>query len=111
MFVSKFAPYFDGIPVLDMDDEDSDDSVLGEFKEIGQELMSAFVSSKKNPKHLNFEEYLCRYEEKLKEYEIPDIDGAIDSFKNAMAALETPATVTPTAPEIVSIVSGMLYCK
>ena len=37
MFVSKFAPYFDGIPVLDMDDEDSDDSILGEFKEIGQE--------------------------------------------------------------------------
>lgn len=94
MLVSKFAPYFDGVPVLDMDDEDSDDSVLGAFKEVGEELMSAFVSSKKNPKHFDFEEYLYRYEEKLGDYVIPDIESAIESFKNIMAAQET-STVAP----------------
>ena len=39
MLVTKFAPYFDGVPVLDVDDdEDSDDSVLGAFKEVGEQF-------------------------------------------------------------------------
>ena len=94
--VSKFAPFFDGVPILDMDDKDRDDSLLGEFKEIGVELKSAFVSSNKNSKYLIFEEYLCRYEEKMKEYEMPDIEAAIDSFKDAMAALNVSDTMTNT---------------
>ena len=92
MLVSKFAPYFDGVPVLDMVNEDSDDSVLGAFKEVGQELMSAFVSSKKNPKHFDFKEYMSRYDEKLEEFIIPDIESAVESFKNVMASQETPAS-------------------
>lgn len=100
MLVIKFAPYFDGVPVLDIDDEeDSDDSVLGAFKEVGQELKEAFISSKKDSKHFDFDEYMYRYEEKLEEYIIPDINGAIESFKSAMAAQEPTATAT-AAPVI-----------
>lgn len=102
MLVVKFAPYFDGVPVLDIDDdEDSDDSVLGAFKEVGQELKEAFISSKKDSKHFDFEEYMYRYEEKLEEYIIPDINASIESFKSAMATQEP--TATATAP--VSMVS------
>lgn len=48
MLVIKFAPYFDDIPVLDVDDNYNDDSVVGAFKEVGKELRLAFVSSKKS---------------------------------------------------------------
>ena len=98
MLVTKFAPYFDGVPVIATEEEDRDDSVLGAFKEVGQELMSSFVSSKKGSKHFTFEEYLCRYEEKINEYAIPDIDSAIESFKNAMVALDQ-------SPEMVAVTS------
>lgn len=95
MLVIKFAPYFDGVPVLDIDDdEDSDASVLGAFKEVGQELKEAFISSKKDSKHFDFDEYMYRYEEKLEEYIIPDINVAIESFKSAMAAQAPTATAT-----------------
>ena len=101
MLVIKFAPYFDGVPVLDIDDdEDSDDSVLGAFKEVGQELKEAFISSKKDSKHFDFDEYMYRYEEKLEEYIIPDINVAIESFKSAMAAQEP--TITATAAPVVA---------
>ena len=109
LLVSKFAPYFDGVPVLDMDDEDRDDSLWGEIKAIGEELKSEFVSSNKISKHLNFEEYLRRYEGKLNEYEMPDIEGAIDSFKNAMAALNVPATIPPSITETTPIVSTQSF--
>lgn len=89
MLVTKFAPFFDGVPVLDIDDdEDSDDSVLGAFKEVGQELKEAFISSKKSSTYFSFEDYLSRYEEKIDDYVMPDIDSAIESFKNSMAAQE-----------------------
>jgi len=92
MLVTKFAPYFDGVPVLDVDDdEDSDDSVLGAFKEVGQELREAFISSKKGSNHFDFDEYLYRYSEKIEEYIMPDIVSAIENFNNAMAAQDTPA--------------------
>ena len=108
MLVIKFAPYFDGVPVLDIDDdEDSDDSVLGAFKEVGQELKEAFISSKKDSKHFDFDEYMYRYEEKLEDYIIPDINGAIESFKSAMATQEPTTTATASvavvSPTEVSI--------
>lgn len=103
MLVTKFAPYFDGVPVLDVDDdEDSDDSVLGAFKEVGQELKEAFISSKKGSNHFDFDEYLYRYSEKIKEYILPDIDSAIESFNSAMAAQETTATPVAETPVVVA---------
>lgn len=115
MLVSKFAPYFDGVPVLDMDDEDYDDSVLGMFKEVAQEFRSVFVSSKKDSKHFDFEEYLYRYEGKFAEYVIPDIDGAIESFKNTMSALDnhtsaTVATHNPATDVSITAFSDDIEC-
>ena len=105
MLVTKFAPYFDGVPVLDVDDdEDSDDSVLGAFKEVGQELKEAFISSKKGSNHFDFDEYLYRYSEKIEEYIMPDIDSAIESFNSVMAAQD--ATATPVAETPVAVASA-----
>ncbi len=105
MLVTKFAPYFDGVPVLDVDDdEDSDDSVLGAFKEVGQELKEAFISSKKGSNYFDFDEYLYRYAEKIEEYIMPDIDSAIESFNSAMVAQET--TATPVAETPVAVASA-----
>lgn len=103
--VTKFAPYFDGVPVLDVDDdEDSDDSVLGAFKEVGQEMKEAFISSKKGSNHFDFDKYLYRYSEKIEEYIMPDIDSAIESFNSVMAAQE--ATATPVAENPVAVASA-----
>ena len=103
--VIKFAPFFDGVPVLDIDDdEDSDDSVLGAFKEVGQELKEAFISSKKGAKKFDFDEYLYRYDEKIDEFIMPDVDSAVENFKNTMAQ-ETPvasATVATSAPTVAA---------
>lgn len=94
LLIAKFAPFFDGVPVLDIDDDDdSDDSLLGEFKEIGQEFKEMFISSKKDKSRIDLDEYLYRYDEKIDEYVFPDIDSAIESFKNAMAVHGTPAAV------------------
>lgn len=104
--VIKFAPFFDGVPVLDMyDDEDSDDSVLGAFKEVGQELKEAFISSKKDPKKFDFDEYLYRYDEKIDEFIMPDITSAIENFKNTMASQEVAVAsvaAVSTAPAVTA---------
>lgn len=100
--VIKFAPFFDGVPVLDIyEDDDSDDSVLGAFKEVGQELKEAFISSKKGSKKFDFDEYLYRYDEKIDDFVMPDVNSAIENFKNTMAMQEAPAT--PTVPVTVPI--------
>ena len=97
--VIKFAPFFDGVPVLDIyEDDDSDDSVLGAFKEVGQELKEAFISSKKGSKKFDFDEYLYRYDEKIDDFIVPDVNSAIENFKSTMAAQEAPAT--PVAPAV-----------
>ncbi|MGM9646401.1 MAG: zinc ribbon domain-containing protein [Eubacteriales bacterium] len=93
MLVAKFAPFFDGVPVLEInDDEDSDDSLLGEL--LG-EFKETFISSKKSSTHFDFDSYLYRYEEKLEKYIMPDIDSAIESFKNAMSIQEPSVVNTP----------------
>ena len=88
LLVIKFAPFFDGTPVLYLSDENNDDSLLGAFKEIGQELKSAFISTKSKSTKLNFEEYLSRYQEQFENYIIPDVGSAIDNFENAISNRE-----------------------
>lgn len=106
MLVTKFAPFFDGVPVLDIDEDDnSDDSLLGAFKEVGQELKEAFISAKKNPNHFDFEEYMSRYDEKIENYTMPDIDSAIESFKSAMATQEPPVTAAGVVPTAIPVQS------
>lgn len=89
MLVIKFAPYFDGSPVLKLAEEEKDDSIVGAFKEMGKELKDAFVSSKKRPTDFNFEEYLNRYEEKIKEYIVPDVNSSIENFKSVTSDQKT----------------------
>ena len=99
--VTKFAPYFDGVPVLDVED-DAEESVLGAFKEVGRELRSAFIASPKASKHFDFEDYMCRYEEQLDDFVMPDIDSAIASFRNVTSVRESssaaPQTKTVVCP-------------
>ena len=85
LLVIKFAPYFDGTPVLYLTDENNDDSLLGAFKEIGQELKSSFITTERSSTGFHFEEYLYRYKEQFENYIIPDIDSAIENFENAMS--------------------------
>ena len=92
MLVSEFAPYFDGVPVLEMDDdEDRDDSVLDTFKEVWQESKEAFFSSLKGSNRFDFDEYLERYSDKIEEYLMPDVDGAVEGFNRVMPEQEIPA--------------------
>lgn len=83
--VTKFAPFFDGVQVLDIDDdEDKDQSLLGIYKEVALMYKEVFISSKKSAKRFDFEDYLVRYEEQIEEYVFPDIYSALESFKNAI---------------------------
>lgn len=93
--VTKFAPYLDGVPVLDVED-DADESALGVIKNAGYELISAFISTSRASKHFDFEEYLSRYEAQLGELTLPDIDSAIASFKNVTFLSETAAAEPQT---------------
>lgn len=80
MLVGKFIPYFDGIPVLDVEDDgdDDDNSILGLY----------------DLRDFYFEEYLYRYSEIIEEYIMPDIDSVIQDFKSTMAAPENSAFCT-----------------
>lgn len=116
MLVTKFAPFFDGVPVFEIDD-DRDDSLLGEIKEMGKELMEAFISSKKNPNHFDFNEYMSRYGKKIAEYIMPDINSAIESFKKTMEKQEVSVaselTVSPVAiasATVTKLVSAEIEC-
>ena len=95
MLVTKFAPYFDGTPILKLDDEDEDDSLLGEFK-------AAFVPSKKSSTYFNFEEYLSRYGENIEKQIIPDVDSAIESFISAIAAQKETENKAETATAVIA---------
>ena len=100
MLVTKFAPFFDGVPVLDINDRDN--SLMGEFKELGREFKEVFISSKRNSTHFEFNEYMHRYEEKLGKYIMPDIDSAIESFKNAIAMKEDTSVSESAVLPVVS---------
>jgi len=98
--VTKFAPYFDGVPVLDVED-DSDESVLAAFKEVGRELRSAFISTPKASKHFDFEDYMCRYEEQLDVFAMPDIDSAIASFRNVTSITQGETASSTQTKKVV----------
>lgn len=88
VLIQKFAPFFDGVPVLNLPEEE-DDSLFGEFREIKKEF---FGPSKKDYRELSLEEYVSKYIDKINIYEIPDVYSAIENFQNAMAYLESAAS-------------------
>lgn len=112
MLVTKFAPYFDGVSVLEVDDDENrDDSLLAGFKEIGQGLKNVFGSSKKSSDHFDFDEYLQRYSKKIDQYIMPDIAGAIESFNNTMALQETQGAPVADVPVTVPVtLAGEIEC-
>ena len=117
MLVIKFAPYFDGSPVIAIDNE-RDDSLLGAFKEVGQEFKTTFISSKGDSKHFKFNEYLLRYNGKILEGLLPDVNSAIDSFENSMIsqtcfeATDSEAVTSNIEPNIGSVeVVDEIECK
>ncbi len=96
--IKKFAPYFGGVPVLEKEanDEwdDEDYSLFGTVKEIGSEFKEIFISSKKKIKKFSMEEYLEDvYGDKMREYVIPDIDGAINSFLKTSSTEKVPESI------------------
>lgn len=78
--VLNFIPYFDGTPVLNVDDDDSAINAVKGF-------ISSFGNFSKI-RHFDFDDYLYRYDEMLHDYVMPDLYGAIESFKNAISTLE-----------------------
>lgn len=86
ILVIKFAPYFDGSPVLQLvNNEDEDDSLFGMFKEVGMELKDMFVSSKSSSTAFDFFAYLEEnYGENIELYKLPNIEDAIDNFRNVI---------------------------
>ena len=96
MLVIKFAPFFDGVPVLEFNDSDEDDSIFGQLREI----RSAFSPQKKDANHFNFYEYLYRYRDYIEKCIIPDTDSAIESFQNAMSALDLQYSSDKASAEI-----------
>lgn len=99
VLVARFAPYFDGVPVLNIEDDD-DISVLETFKQIDQEATKVFISSK-SLKSFCFEDYLDRYSETIEEYTMPDVDSAVQRFNSSMATQEKQTTVNDKAPLVV----------
>ncbi len=102
IYINKFHPFFDGIKVLDIED-DEDDSVLGMFKEIGREFVGSFGSSSNI---FSFEDYLENYEDKIKKYIIPDFEQIFSSFtkvnnnNNAFVAKEVVKQEDTSSTEI-----------
>ena len=96
MLVIKFAPYFDGTPVLSIENE-RDYSFLGELKDLGREFKSTFVSSKVGAKQFNLSEYLNRHNSKISELYIPDINSAIESFEKVMSLHENSRSLDDDA--------------
>lgn len=96
ILVARLAPYFDGVPVLNIEDDD-DISVLETFKQVDQEATKVFISSKAL-KSFCFEDYLYRYSETIEEYTMPNVDSAVQRFNSAMATQEKPNAAVNEAP-------------
>lgn len=87
IFIERFHPFFDGIKVLSEDyNNDTDDSVLGMFKEVGNEFAQVFVSNKKP---FSFDDYLIDFEERANKFEIPDYKASIQLFIRTYSNNET----------------------
>lgn len=83
LLLVKFGAFFDGVDVLsDEDDEDVDDSLLADFKEIGRDFKEMFVSSKKQLSDFNLRDYVEeKYCDEIDDLKLPEIETALDAFE------------------------------
>jgi len=92
IYVIKFSSFFDGKKVLEVDEE-GDDSLLGDFKEIKSELTSIFVSSNSE---FCFENYLENYRDKIENLILPDIKLEIKRLEASVTSADTKASADTT---------------
>lgn len=83
LLLVKFGAFFDGVDVLsDEDDEDVDDSLLADFKEIGRDFKEMFVSSKKQLSDFNLRDYVEeKYCDEIDDLKLPEIETTLDAFE------------------------------
>ncbi len=82
LLIVKFNAFFDGAKVLSLeDDADEDDSLLGEFKEMGREFKEMFISSKKKLSKFSLRDYVNdQYGDEIEEGKIPNISSTVSAF-------------------------------
>lgn len=98
LLLVKFGAFFDGVDVLsDEDDEDVDDSLLADFKEIGRDFKEMFVSSKKQLSDFNLRDYVEeKYCDEIGDLELPEIETALDAFEKLANKENTNKVEEPT---------------
>ncbi len=87
--VLKFAPYFDGIQVLETEEDDvesEEESFTGMFKKTAKDFKSFFNGSKSSkPTEFYFYEYLEKYyDKKIDQFELPEVVSVIEIFKKTV---------------------------
>ena len=83
LLIVKFGAFFDGVDVLSAEDEedDSDDSLFADFKEIGRDFKEMFVSSKKQLSDFRLRDYIVDvYGDEIDDLKLPEVEVALDSF-------------------------------
>lgn len=98
LLLVKFGAFFDDVDVLsDEDDEDVDDSLLADFKEIGRDFKEMFVSSKKQLSDFNLRDYVEeKYCDEINDLELPKIETTLDAFKKLANKENTSKVEEPT---------------
>jgi len=99
--IIKFTPFFDGVPVFEVDYNYDDIN----FEGITSEILSNF----------ELDEYIFRYENKIDNCIIPDFLNAIENYKNSFKKSEfTTAEVdkeTKVEKQVIEPVSNEIECS
>jgi RNA polymerase subunit RPABC4/transcription elongation factor Spt4 len=112
--IIKMNPYFDGTMVLDHEDEEEDDSLLGGYKEMGKEFRMMFLGSRNTLGCFSLNDYVAEhYGEEIQEHKLPDIEGPLASFeacRSKPAAQTLPQIEAKPAPGITPVADGLVSC-
>ncbi len=107
LFVIKFAPYFEGKKVLDEYDDEYDDSIAGEFKNMWGEIKEEFVGKKKGERKFSFEYYLENYYDEIDKLVIPSLTETLMGFEESV----NEKTVTHTTKTEIFSTTEMCKCS
>ena len=83
LLLVKFGAFFDGVDVLsDEDNEDVDNSLIANFKEIGRDFKEKFVSSKKQLSDFNLRDYVEeKYCDEIDDLKLPEMETTLNVFE------------------------------